>query len=174
MRRIAWLVGMLTALASGGYVFVYLYRWEWHRALTAGVLFLAAEVALCTALLARHVAQNARATGTETVDEMERLLFQQLQEQNPPRDYFAWMGPDRTSVFIPVLLGGGVVISVAAWIVEKVAGKSVESTVDSGIAHDLSALALPDTLVPPNARLRLPARPGHHGARSLLLGPKPR
>ena len=30
----------------GAYVFVYLYRWEWNRALFAGVLFVAAEVAL--------------------------------------------------------------------------------------------------------------------------------
>ena len=44
------LVGVL--VASGGYVLVYLYRWEWNRALMAGVFFLAAEIALVGAALA--------------------------------------------------------------------------------------------------------------------------
>ena len=46
--------------ASGAYVFVYLYRWEWNRALVSGVIFLAAEIALLGALILDRVARLGR------------------------------------------------------------------------------------------------------------------
>ena len=50
-RRIAYASLIAALAASGIYVFVYLVRWEWNRALIAGVFFLGAEVALIGAAL---------------------------------------------------------------------------------------------------------------------------
>jgi hypothetical protein len=44
--KFARLFGVVVLAASGAYVFVYLYRWEWNRAIIAGTFFLATEVAL--------------------------------------------------------------------------------------------------------------------------------
>ena len=59
MKAIAWFVGAVTLAASGAYVFIYLYRWEWHRALFVMVVFVAVEVALCTALVLRQLTAAA-------------------------------------------------------------------------------------------------------------------
>ena len=50
-RRIAYLAAVVTIAASGYYFFVYLTRWEWNRALTSGVILLAAEIGLVGALV---------------------------------------------------------------------------------------------------------------------------
>ena len=50
-RRVAALLGAVALVASGVYTVVYLYRWEWHRAIIAGVLFVGTEVALATAAI---------------------------------------------------------------------------------------------------------------------------
>ena len=50
-RRIAYLAAIVTIAASGYYFFVYLTRWEWNRALTSGVILLAAEIGLVGALV---------------------------------------------------------------------------------------------------------------------------
>ena len=45
-RKIGILAAVVTLLASGAYVFVYLYRWEWNRAQVSAAIFVAAEVGL--------------------------------------------------------------------------------------------------------------------------------
>ena len=50
-RRIGLAALLTVMVAAGWYVFVYLYRWEWNRALVSGIIFLAAEVALLGALV---------------------------------------------------------------------------------------------------------------------------
>jgi hypothetical protein len=64
-----------------------------------------------------------------------------------PRDHFAWLraAPSRTSVFIPVLLGAGVLLSAAAWLVERVARASGSGTVDLSHSEVLSPLFVPST-----------------------------
>ena len=49
-RVVAWMVGLAALVGSGAYVFVYIYRWEWNRALIMLGFFVATEVALSTAL----------------------------------------------------------------------------------------------------------------------------
>lgn len=51
MRRLAYAIGALVVGASAGYLFTHLYRWEWQRALLAGVLLVAAELALAAGVL---------------------------------------------------------------------------------------------------------------------------
>lgn len=159
MKQLSWAVGVLTLLATGGYLFVYIYRWEWHRALLVGVLFLAALVALATALvlrrlgrLAQQVTSDARApSGTGEV-------LQRLREAPVDRPAFPWLKADdaldRTHVFIPILLGGGVVVSAVAWLVERVAGQSARAGVEAELAGELEGIVFPRTaLVPTDSEL---------------------
>ena len=55
-RTIRTLLGGITLAASGAYTFIYLYRWEWNRALMSSALFIAAEVAVVAMLLSRRLA----------------------------------------------------------------------------------------------------------------------
>jgi hypothetical protein len=51
-RLIGSVLGGVTLAASGAYTFVYLYRWEWNRALMSAAIFVAAEVAVMGSVLA--------------------------------------------------------------------------------------------------------------------------
>ena len=70
-KRIAYLLGAVVLVGSGGYVFVYLYRWEWHRAIVAGLFLVVAEVALATTVLLRRLAALDRRL-TEVVEASAR------------------------------------------------------------------------------------------------------
>lgn len=109
--------GVVVLVASGWYLLLYLYRWEWNRAQVAGLFFVAAEVGLVgAALFARLRAIESRLPppgagargGTEVATE---------------RRSFAWL--DEASggfgVFLPILLGAGVLLSLLAWVVEHLA-----------------------------------------------------
>lgn len=147
-RRIAWAVGVITLAASGTYVFVYLYRWEWNRALTAGLFFLAAEIGLAAAFLVeriRKLEHRIEATKDAT-DPAYAQVRARLAEAAPPgRDHFAWLRSDlqRTNVFIPVLMGAGVVLSALAWLVEKVARATAGPAREHALASQLLPIALP-------------------------------
>ncbi|MCF6507594.1 hypothetical protein E9549_09275 [Blastococcus sp. MG754426] len=157
MKKLSWLVGVLALLGSGGYLFVYVYRWEWHRALLVGILFLATLVGLCTGLVVRRlnaVAETVRASAAaqRPPGALERLRAAPV-ESRP----FTWLRPadlDRTHIFIPVLLGGGFVVSGIAWLVERVAGGSARAGVEREVADQLEEIAFPATsLVPTEAEL---------------------
>ena len=75
---------------------------------------------------------------SEWAAEAEQRRLQVLRDTAPPsRVSFAWLTrSDRTSVFIPVLLGAGAVLSALAWVVERVsratAGRAAERGWPSG------------------------------------------
>ena len=170
-RRLGTALAALTLAGSGVYLFVYLYRWEWNRALMAGVFLLAAQMALSTtAILARlraleaaRVAEAPRAPGRPGSQVLARL-----QESAPPRrDHFAWMQPgtERMGVFVPILMGAGFVLSGLAWLVERVARRTAGPALERGLAARLSVFSLPEEgLVP------APVSRGD-GRLVLLLGP---
>lgn len=154
-RRIAFLAAVVTTAASGYYFFVYLTRWEWNRALTSGVIMLAAEVALFGGLALDRIGRlRTTLAGAAVADRpagapgrRDRVLAR-LEESRPqPRDHFAWLAPHRTNVFVPVLLGAGVVVSAVAWVVERVARATAGRQMERGLALRLEALAPPDALV---------------------------
>ena len=145
-RRIAWLIAILTLFASGTYVFVYLYRWEWNRALTAGIIFLATEVAVVGALIldrlhrprdAAHALRRRRRTGRRWRPAASARLR--------PRDHFAWLAESssRMSVFIPVLLGAGILLSAMAWLVERISRAAARPGLEWRMPEEIDALALP-------------------------------
>jgi hypothetical protein len=155
VKKLSWLVGTIALIASGAYLFFYIYRWEWHRALLVGVLFLACLVGLCTALVLRRLGASGDRSRTDrdrVPPTLERLRAAPV-ETRP----FRWLSPDsldRTHVFIPVLLGGGFVVSGIAWLIERVAGNAARAGVEEQLAADLQAIAIPTApLAPTDAEL---------------------
>lgn len=170
-RRLSIFVAVLTMTASGWYVAVYLARWEWNRAIIAGVIFVAAEVALLGVLLIdrlvrlqRRVDQLAApAAGKGTGEypgayldaahmrrprgsQPDPSVVARLREAAPPsRKPFAWLSDSSSqmSVFVPVLLGAGVLLSGAAWAVERAARQFGGRVLDRRLAGRLDSLALP-------------------------------
>lgn len=147
MRRLGLAVALASAVATAAYTIVYLYRWEWHRALMAAVFLVVAEVALAAvAILRRLSALDQRldtlAAGSpapEAVDVLQRVR----ETAPPPRPVFAWLSPQGTNVFLPILLGAGVLASAVAWMVETLARATARPALERRLATRLGALALP-------------------------------
>jgi hypothetical protein len=163
-RLLGRLAAFVTLAASGAYVFVYLYRWEWNRAQVSAAIFIAAEVALVGWLLADRVKRLERRLDANVLD-AERRRLQILRATAPaPRTSFSWLAhPERTNVFIPVLLGAGAVLSGLAWVVERLARATAGRAAEHGLARQLGDLDLPaggllDGGVDPLALLRGPRR----------------
>jgi hypothetical protein len=57
----------------------------------------------------------------------------------PPRP-FAWLDRSQTNVFVPVLLGAGVVLSALAWVVDRVARLTAVPSMERGLVQKLAAL----------------------------------
>ena len=150
-RRIGTALATVTLAGSGVYLFVYLYRWEWNRALMAGVFLLAAQMALSTTAVLNRLRALEGAQVAEAARPAPQALARVREAAPPARDHFAWMQPsaDRLGVFVPILMGAGFVLSGLAWLVERVARKTAGSALEQGLAARLSAFALPDQgLVP--------------------------
>jgi hypothetical protein len=151
MRRIPMLLAVGVGLASGAYTIVYLYRWEWNRAVIAGLFFVAAELALATGvLIARlrrledrleHLGHSAPPAADDGARPIDRIRG----SAPPPSDHFAWLrdGVDRMNVFLPVLLGAGVLASGLAWIIEHLARTTAVPALERRLAVRLEPLALP-------------------------------
>jgi hypothetical protein len=143
-RRIAWLIAILTLVASGTYVFVYLYRWEWNRALTAGVIFIATEVAVFGVLILDRV-RATRDGANRSARSPGRTTLAPDGNNAPARDHFAWLAESssRLSVFIPVLLGAGILLSGIAWLVERISRAAARPGLEWRMPEQFDALALP-------------------------------
>ena len=140
-RRIGLAALLTVMVAAGWYVFVYLYRWEWNRALVSGIIFLAAEVALLGALVLERLARlGRRLTEPDRAPSDERVLRRLRERTPPPARPFAWMERQQTNVFVPVLLGAGVVLSALAWVVDRLARIVAVPTMERGLARKLSTL----------------------------------
>lgn len=151
-RRLAVILGLLVLAFSGFYVFVYLYRWEWNRALFCLGLFVAVEIALGLALVLSRLgrlSERLNSLGRVDPDVLARITETAPEPSRP----FAWLSPEeaagKTAVFVPVLMGAGLVLSGVAWAVERLASATARPVMEHGLARRLSALSLPDELVPP-------------------------
>lgn len=138
--RIAGALGGAVLAATGLYFFVYLWRWEWNRALIAGVLFVATEVAMAAAVILNRLRR------LEARVQPDPAVLARLRETAPaPRDHFAWLSPKsgRVGVFVPVLIGMGVVASGLAWLIERLARVTASPVLEKGLAARLAPLAWP-------------------------------
>ena len=142
--RIIGLLALVVVMAAAGwYVFVYLHRWEWNRAIVSGVIFLAAEVGLLGALVLDRVARLYRRVDALDRRPDERVVTILREHRSEPLRPFAWLKPGQTNVFVPVLLGAGVVLSGLAWLVDRIARLTAVPTMERGLARRLGRLQLP-------------------------------
>lgn len=139
--RIARVLGGSVLVSTALYFFVYLWRWEWNRALIAGLLFVATEVAMATATVLNRV----RSLGDRLTSPDPAVLARIQESAPPPRDHFEWLSPrsGRLGVFVPVLIGMGVVASGLAWLVERLARSTTGPALERGLAARLVPLAWP-------------------------------
>jgi hypothetical protein len=145
-RFIRGVLGGVTLAASGAYTFVYLYRWEWNRALMSAAIFVAAEVAVMGSVLAERLKSiNKRLDAQD--DGARRQRVDRIRETAPPaRVSFDWLArPQQMNVFVPVLMGAGVLMSGLAWVVERLARATVRPMAERGLAAQLDGLTLPAT-----------------------------
>jgi hypothetical protein len=155
-------LSVVVLLGSAAYLGIYLYRWEWNRALISGVFLLAALITLIGSLVLASLRRLERRIEDLDRDRLERDTRRSVAEASraEPARRFAWLrGEDRLSVFIPVLLGAGVLLSAAAFVVERVAGLVAGATVDRRTGR----LLAPDLPMGPMSSVRadgVPPRPG--------------
>ena len=109
---------VVALVASAWYAALSVYWWEWQRAFFYSLLFLACLVLLVFLVLRRRldrleeqVRTGPAVAGEPAGDDLPVA---------PPRT-FPWLDPGRTHVFIPLLVGFGVVVSLVAMAVERVA-----------------------------------------------------
>lgn len=170
-RRLAKVFLSVVLASAGGYVFVYLSRWEWNRAVLAGVFFVAAEVAIAATVLLERMGRIERGLDRVTPGAAPRTdgspppALARIQEASPPPpDPFAWLRPrpDRFGVFVPILMGVGVIASALAWVVERLARATAGPALERGLAERLRPLAWPER----------PLDQADEDVRSLLSGPR--
>ena len=161
-KWISYGIGGVALVAAGFYVFIYLYRWEWNRAIMAGVLFLAAEIGLVAALILDRLKKMEDRLNERSGPRMDMETLRDIEANAPePRRHFAWLNDqDKVGVFVPVLMGAGVVISGIAWLVERFAATTARPMLERRLATRLAPLALPEgglTGTAPVSTIKVPA-----------------
>jgi hypothetical protein len=143
VKIIAWLAGIGTLLAGALYMVVSLNRWEWNRALFFGLIVLIAEVGLATGLVLRRLVRLEHNLKGGTDDPAVRQI---LRETRPPSaDRFAWLreAPRDLNVFITFLVGGGIILSAIAWLVDRVASKTSSPAGEERLGRQLNPISYP-------------------------------
>ncbi len=140
MKTLAWLAGIGTLVAGGFYMIVSLNRWEWNRALFFGLIVVIAEVALATGLVLRRLSRLEYRT------RVDPEVANALRETRPPSPHrFAWLrdATQRPNVFITFLVGGGVILSAGAWVIDRVASKTSSPAGEEKLLRQLSGISYP-------------------------------
>jgi hypothetical protein len=153
--RVAQLAALLVLIGSGVYLVVYLYRWEWNRALIAGMFLLVSEVGLGIALVLQRLkriddklerpARTVLPPPSVTAETEDEVLGRIRETAPPARDHFSWLRGENQGlgVFVPVLMGAGVIASALAWLVERVARATAQPVLQRGLAARVAPLAWP-------------------------------
>ena len=140
MKVIAWLAGIGTLLMGALYMVISLNRWEWNRALFFGLIVLIAEVGLATGVVLR------RLTRMEYSLRVDPAIEKILRETRPPSpDRFAWMRESSRdlNVFITFIIGGGVILSGIAWLVDRLASKTSSPAGEQRLGRQLARISYP-------------------------------
>lgn len=166
MKVVAWLVGLAALLGSAGYLFVYIARWQWNRALFSGIALITTLLVMGIGLVLHRLGEvrdaledrDGGASGPDTA------LLADLQATRPQRDQFAWLreSVEHPNVFITLLLGGGAIVSAVAWLAGKVAEGTTTPQAESKLAERMGPLAFPEQGL-------APAEPGDDDPATALL-----
>jgi hypothetical protein len=143
-RAIGFALAAVIVAVSGIYVVIDLARWEWNRAVISALVMIAALIVLVAMMLFRQlhgIEQRIEALERSGGAGAEALGALRSANDAAAGRHFRWLErpPDRLGVFIPVLLGAGVLLSLAAYVVERVAGLFAEATLDPRTARKLAA-----------------------------------
>jgi hypothetical protein len=140
VKIIAWLAGVATLVTAALYMVVSLNRWEWNRALFFGLIVLVAEVALATGLVLRKLGEL---DAHRSADPEVAGILRDTRPAAPDR--FSWLkeSHNRMSVFITFLVGGGVVLSAIAWLVDRVASNTSTPDAEARLAARLASISYP-------------------------------
>jgi len=177
-RKLAWLLAGVTLAASGGYTFVYLYRWEWNRALFTSLVFIAVEIIVALGLVMRRLARIEQRLEHDTgrSDGAEAHALAHLEVTAPTRRHFGWLedSAGRMGVFITVLLGAGLLLSALTWLVDRIATRTARPTLERDLARRLGEIGYPTyALVPDDEELIAQGGPyDDDPALAILLGPR--
>lgn len=171
MRFVAWAVALITLVVAGVYTMVSLARWEWTRALFFAIVFVAAEVmVVAAALFARlgrleqELVELGRRPTSPPVPSRSASL-QALRATRGDHDRFAWLRPDpedvasRTNVFITLMVGGGVILSGGAWLLDKLASRTVDPRREASLGRQLDEIAYPRGFVVDDVNVLARSRP---------------
>ena len=159
-RRLGRLLSAVVLVAAGSYVFIYLVRWEWNRALIAGLFFLAAEAVLIADVVLGRIDKLGKQLEEDRARERTMAMAARLRANRPDSaGPFAWLAPDRDrlNVFLPILIGAGVVLSAVAYLVEQLSRVTAVPVAENELARGLSTMALPVEGLSPLGNL--PGRP---------------
>jgi len=76
---------------------------------------------------------------------VDPTVVQILNETRPTRDRFSWMreSAGQLNVFITFLVGGGVLLSGIAWVVDRVASKTSSPAGEERLARQLAPISYP-------------------------------
>ncbi|NEB01516.1 hypothetical protein [Streptomyces sp. SID13726] len=152
MRKVAYLFGSLAAAGAATYLVVYLYRWQWQRAMLCGVLLLVVEVMLLGIVMLgrltriedrlRDSDRRQRELAARQEDALARLRGDSGPDRTGTR--FGWLDDpaERTYVFVPVLMVTGVLLSGIAWVVQRVASATARPA-ERRLAGRLAVLTAP-------------------------------
>lgn len=152
MRRIAYVFGSLAAAGAGTYLVVYLYRWQWQRAVLCGILLLVVEVMLLGIVLLGRLTRIEERVKESDARQRELTVRQEdvlvrLRQGSVEREgaRFRWLEEttDRTYVFVPVLMVTGVLLSGLAWVVQRIASATGRPA-ERRLAGRLAVLAAPE------------------------------
>ena len=140
MKAIAWFAGTATLLAGLIYMIVSLNRWEWNRALFFGLLVLMAEIGIATGLVLRKL---GRLNGNQPYDPVIHGIIRDSRPATPNR--FRWLQDStrQLNVFITFLVGGGILISGIAWVVDRVASKTSTPAGEVRSTRQLESISYP-------------------------------
>ncbi len=141
---------------SSIYVVIDLARWEWNRAVISALVMIAALIVLVAMMLFRQLHRiEQRMDALERSGDVDTLGALRSANAAAAGRHFRWLErpPDGLGVFIPVLLGAGVLMSLVAYLIERIAGLFAAATLDPRTASKLGADLPLGNGLPPSAQL---------------------
>lgn len=142
-RSIGFALAIVILAVSGVYVVIDLARWEWNRAIISALVFLSSLVVLVAMLLFRQLHRLELRMGAlerQGADAVGVLGMLRTTNVAAAGRRFRWLErpPDELGVFIPVLLGAGVVLSFVAYVIERIAGAFATAALDPRTIRELA------------------------------------
>lgn len=148
MKKVPAVILVLTLMVSGVFVVIYLDRWEWTRALFVTMIFVIAEVALAGLLIMQrlHRVEARMDQRDDQAEIFDQAVLLRLRQTRPEYDRFAWLRTtmNRSNVFITMVVGGGILLSGVAWVLDRIAGHTVTNSRELRLAGELRTIAFPD------------------------------